>query len=145
MAPVTRQKSARRLCAARSHELLQLLVVPQRGQPIGRFAERAAAEAKSNSVPYTRRGRRHESPAAAWPSCSTAPLHRLRPAQGDERQYLLDQPSGLRQHFVVATRGRTQDEFGDPGLDIGSDPLEDRARVADRKIVPRVTPGTLVV
>src|SRR5207253_4543992 len=84
-------------------------------------------------------------PAAAPPSCRTTALYRLRPAQRDERQHLLDQPARLRQHLVVAACRRTQDEFGDPGIDIGGDPLDDRTRVADHEMQLRVAPGAFAV
>ena len=56
---------------------------------------------------------------------------------GRPGQDLLDQPAGLRQHLFVAARRRAQDEFGDPGLDVGGDALDDRLGVADREIALR--------
>src|SRR6516162_7134155 len=62
-----------------------------------------------------------------------------------EWQHLLDQPSRLSQHLLVAARRRAQDEFGDPGIDIGGDPRDDRAGIADGEITPRVAAGPLAV
>src|SRR5712671_3438027 len=91
------------------------------------------------------RQRKRECPAAARPLCSTAALYRPRPAEAGARQHLLDQPARLRQHLVVAACRRTQDELGDPGIDVGGDPLDDGARVADREIMQRVASGAFSI
>src|SRR6266446_2614404 len=91
------------------------------------------------------RQRKRECPAAARPLCSTAALYRPRPAEAGARQHLLDQPARLRQHLVVAACRRTQDELGDPGIDVGGDPLDDGTRVADREMELRVTSGALTI
>src|SRR5271169_7075853 len=79
------------------------------------------------------------------PSCRAAALAWLWPAHRGERQDLLDQPPRLPQHLLVAPGRRAQDEFGDPGIDIGGDPLDDRACIPDREIMQRVASGTLAV
>src|SRR5215469_798057 len=74
-------------------------------------------------------------------SCRAAALHRLWPAHRDERQYLLNQASGLSQHLVVAASGRTKNKFADSGVDIAGDPLDDGARIADREMLLGIAAG----
>src|SRR5215469_10661519 len=70
---------------------------------------------------------------------------RFRPARRDARQNFVDQLASLRQHVLVATGGRAQDEFGDPGGDMGGNALDDRFGVADREMARGVAPGALAI
>src|SRR5215472_12971690 len=70
---------------------------------------------------------------------------RFRPARRDTRQDFVDQPPRLRQHVLVAAGRRAEDEFRDPGGDVGGDALDDRFGVTDRKMARGVAPGALAV